>query len=49
MQIQLVELANNRDRVDNLGVAARKRIEDEFDLVFNAQRIVDVMTSKGLI
>jgi len=45
----LVGLANNRDRVDNLGVAARKRIEGEFDLLFNAQRIVDVMTSKGLI
>lgn len=35
----LVELANNRDRVDELGKAARDRIENEFDLMLNAKRI----------
>lgn len=45
----LVELANNRDRVDELGASARKKIEDEFDLTLNAQRILNVYESKGLI
>ncbi len=44
----LIELAQNRDRVDELGVAARQRIEDEFDLVLNAERIMGVLSSKGL-
>lgn len=35
----LTELATNRDMVDELGRAARKRIEDEFDLMLNAERI----------
>ena len=35
----LIELANDRDRVDDLGRAARTRIEEEFDLLRNAQRI----------
>lgn len=45
----LVELANNRDRVDELGMAARKRIEDEFDLMLNAKRIKDAMGARGLV
>ncbi|MGV6814799.1 MAG: glycosyltransferase family 4 protein, partial [Phycisphaerales bacterium] len=45
----LVELANNRDRVDELGAAARKKIEDEFDLTLNAQRILKVYELKGLV
>ena len=45
----LVELANNRDRVDELGRAARKRIENEFDLMLNAGRIKDVMQARGLV
>ena len=35
----LIELANNRDQVDELGRAARCRIETEFDLFLNAKRI----------
>lgn len=35
----LIELAKDRDRVDELGNAARRRIEAEFDLMRNAQRI----------
>ena len=45
----LVELANNRDRVDELGAAARKRIEDEFDLTLNAQRIKEALEARGLV
>lgn len=36
---QLITLANDRDRVDELGRNARQRIEQEFDLTLNAQRI----------
>ena len=45
----LIELANNRIRVDELGEAARKRIEDEFDLMLNANRMKDALASRGLI
>ena len=36
---QLIALAQDRDRVDTLGMNARKRIEEEFDLTLNAERI----------
>jgi len=45
----LVELANNRDRVDELGRAARRKMEDEFDLALNAKRIYAALKSKGLV
>lgn len=45
----LIELANDRDRVDELGNAARKRIEVEFDLTLNAKRIRDELKSRGLV
>jgi glycosyltransferase involved in cell wall biosynthesis len=45
----LVELANNRDRVDTLGRAARQRIEDEFDLMLNANRIKETLINHQLI
>lgn len=35
----LIALAKDRDRVDELGQNARRRIEQEFDLTLNAQRI----------
>ncbi len=45
----LVELANNRVRVDELGKAARTRIEHEFDLMLNANRIKDAFAARGLV
>ena len=45
----LIELANNRARIEELGRAARKRIEDEFDLMLNAERIKDALETRGLI
>ncbi len=45
----LIELANNRARIDELGLAARKRIEDEFDLKLNAERIKETLETRGLI
>ena len=45
----LIELANDRDRVDELGNAARKRIEVEFDLTLNVKRIRDELKSRGLV
>ncbi len=45
----LIELANNRVRVDELGKAARTRIEHEFDLVLNANRIKDAFAARGLV
>ncbi len=45
----LIELANNRIRVDDLGMAARRRLEDEFDLMLNANRMKDALSSRGLI
>ena len=45
----LIELANDRDRVDELGNAARERIEVEFDLTLNAMRIRDELKSRGLV
>ena len=44
----LVELAKDRDRVDALGMAARRRIEEEFDLTLNARRILDTMRERGV-
>ncbi len=44
----LVELANNRIRVDELGAAARLRIEEEFDLLINARRIQATMIAHGI-
>ncbi len=41
-------LAQDRDRVDALGRAARARIEEEFDLMINAARIVEAMRSHGV-
>ncbi len=45
----LIELANDRIRVDELGKAARMRIEDEFDLMLNANRIKDALAARGLV
>ena len=45
---ELIALANNRDRVDELGKAARARIEEEFDLELNARRILDAMRARGV-
>lgn len=45
----LVDLARDRDRVDELGAAARVRVEEEFDLMRNAQRIVRTMQSHGVL
>lgn len=44
----LVELAKNRDRVDELGRAARTRIETEFDLMLNANRIQSALELHGI-
>lgn len=44
----LTELAQDRDRVDELGRAARARIEEEFDLMVNAERIIEAMRSHGV-
>lgn len=44
----LVELAQSRDRVDELGRAARLRIEEEFDLMLNAQRIQSALGDRGI-
>jgi len=44
----LIEFAQNRKMVDKLGTAARKRIEDEFDLMLNANRIVAALALRGL-
>jgi len=48
LESALIELAENRDRVDELGKAARLRIENEFDLLLNANRIVDTFSTRGL-
>ncbi|MFK7883222.1 MAG: glycosyltransferase [Phycisphaerales bacterium] len=45
----LGELVNDRGRVDALGIAARGRIEDEFDLTRNAERIVVAMREHGVL
>lgn len=45
----LVRLAKNRDQVDELGRAARTRIEEEFDLSLNAKRIRVALESRGVI
>ena len=44
----LIALANDRDRVDELGRAARSRIEEEFDLTLNANRIIETMRARGV-
>lgn len=44
----LTELSRDRDRVDELGRAARLRIEAEFDLMVNAERILEAMHSHGV-
>lgn len=44
----LIGLASDRDRVDALGMAARRRIEEEFDLTLNARRILDTMRERGV-
>ena len=42
----LIELAKDRDRVDELGRNARARIEEEFDLMLNARRIKSKLNAK---
>jgi colanic acid/amylovoran biosynthesis glycosyltransferase len=42
------ELALDRDRVDTLGRAGRARVEQEFDLLVNARRIIRTMREHGL-
>ncbi|MEM9373612.1 MAG: glycosyltransferase [Planctomycetota bacterium] len=44
----LSRLAQDRDRVDELGRAARERIEEEFDLMTNADRIIHAMRAHGI-
>jgi glycosyltransferase involved in cell wall biosynthesis len=44
----LSELALDRDRVDTLGRAGRLRVEQEFDLLVNARRIIRTMRKHGL-
>lgn len=44
----IVSLARDRDRVDELGAAARRRIEEEFDLLLNAGRIAATLRDRGL-
>lgn len=41
-------LARDRDRVETLGRAGRRWVEEEFDLTANAERIIDAMESHGL-
>ncbi|MFG0299165.1 MAG: glycosyltransferase family 4 protein, partial [Phycisphaerales bacterium JB047] len=43
----LIELVKDRDRVDELGRNARTRIEEEFDLMLNANRIVDQIKQRA--
>ena len=45
----LSELALDRDRVDTIGRAGRARVEQEFDLVVNAHRIIQTMREHGLV
>jgi colanic acid/amylovoran biosynthesis glycosyltransferase len=45
----LIMLANNREKVDELGKKARKRIEEEFDLRANGERIVHALRSHGVL
>lgn len=45
----LSRLAADREKVDELGRAARLRIEEEFDLHTNARRIVDTMRAHGIL
>ncbi len=45
----LMMLADKREKVDELGKAARKRIEEEFDLGANALRIVHALRSHGVL
>lgn len=42
----LIALAEDRDRVDELGRNARKRIEEEFDLTLNARRIQSKLNAR---
>ena len=44
----LIELVQNQDRIDELGNAARLRIENEFDLMLNANRIVETLSARGI-
>lgn len=44
----LIELAKDRDRVDEMGRNARARIEEEFDLMLNARRIVDQLKQRAI-
>jgi colanic acid/amylovoran biosynthesis glycosyltransferase len=44
----LTELASDRERVDALGAAGRARVEQEFDLLVNARRIIRTMREHGL-
>lgn len=43
----LIALAQDRDRVDELGRNARARIEEEFDLMLNARRIEDKLKQRA--
>lgn len=45
----LTELASDRDLVDTLGRAGRRRVEQEFDLAVNAQRIFDVLRARRIL
>ncbi len=45
----LKKLGNDRGMVDDLGRAARRRIEDEFDLHINAKRIIQTMLAHGVL
>ncbi len=45
----LGDLAQDRDRVDEQGRAARARVEEEFDLMRNAERIVAAMRAHGVL
>lgn len=45
----IMELALDRDRVDTLGRAGRARVEQEFDQMRNAERIVSAMRAHGVL
>lgn len=45
----LGDLARDRNRIDELGRAARARVEEEFDLMRNAERIVTAMRAHGVL
>lgn len=44
----LQDLATDRDRVDQLGRSGRRWVEEEFDLMVNARRIIETMERHGL-